>query len=301
MYKVIAIDPRPASKEAMIELLKSNAPVWGIEFTLPSLEQYIEFNLDGQHVEGGNGKTAIELAAEIPLPLTGDTTFSVVRPDADALGAIAVLMIRTKKWREGQNLSDEMRERIDLISKYDKFAMGPWSPQPLTSRELSEDQKIFKSISACCLDHKLSIEDRIARVQKWIVEGDFGGFESYQGKVLSEMDKANAESAIRKEDGIAIIKSRNIGATSLGYAIAPIVVVRNDAFQFQGGEPHVKYTICQWQEGYVDLPAIIKELNEIEKSNGTWGGSKTICGSPQGVSSSVILEQVVDIVKRHKR
>jgi hypothetical protein len=310
-YKVIQIDPRPASKEAMIDLLKGNAPVWGVEFTLLALSQYIEFNLDGQHVEGGSGKAAIELAA-ISLPPAKATTLAVVRPDADALGAIAVLNITAERWDKGEEgYPPEMIDRIDLIAKFDKFAMGPWVPQPLESRELSEDQKIFKSISACCLDFKASLEDRIARVEKWLVSGDFSGFESYQGKVISELDQAISESKVQENDGVAIVESRNIGATSIGYAVAPIVIIRNDAFRFQGGEPHVKYTICQWREGYINFDALKVKLNSIEEAKAVirnlvgdleevrayWGGSKTILGSPQGVSSTLTLEQVEQAVR----
>jgi hypothetical protein len=296
MYKVIQIDPRPQSREAMIELLKKSAPVWGIEFTLPALAEYIEFNIDGQHIESGNGKAAIELAA-VSLPPAPHVTMAVVRPDADALGAIAVLNQQAELWDKGENFSPDMGERIDLIARFDKFAVGPWSPQPLDSRELSEDQKVFKSISACCLDFKLPIEDRIARVEKWVTGGDFSGFESYQGKVISELDQANSESKVQEIDGIAIVESRNIGATGIGYAVAPIVIVRNDAFRFQGGEPHVKYTICQWKEGYVNFDSLKVKLNEIESG---WGGSKTIIGSPQGISSTLTMGQVGQAVQNCK-
>ena len=300
-YNVIQIDPRPASKDAMIELLKKNSPVVGIEFTLPALAQYIESNIDGQHISG-DGKSAIELAVEVELPAKG-TTLGVVRPDADALGAIAVLNLRREEEESGfdrisigiGSVTDSISKRVRLIAEHDKFSQGPWEKG---SSNLSEDQLVFRGLSAIALDHKLSLDDRISRVEKWLCTEDCPGLGLSQEDVLEARAKAKKESTIQVIDGISVIESRNIGATELGYQKSPII--RNDAFRFQGGESHVKYTICQWKEGYINLPAIVKGLNEIEACGGTWGGSKTIAGSPQGVSSSLLMDKLVSIVKSHK-
>jgi hypothetical protein len=58
----------------------------------------------------------------------------------------------------------------------------------------------------------------------------------------------------------------------------------------------VKDTIAQAELGWVDLPAVQAELAALEPG---WGGSPTIIGSPQGVSSSLTLEQVTDVIARH--
>lgn len=62
---------------------------------------------------------------------------------------------------------------------------------------------------------------------------------------------------------------------------------------------HIKYTVCQFQAGYVDLKSVISDLNAIEQSGGTWGGSPTIAGSPQGISSTIDLSMIIQIVKKH--
>ena len=75
----------------------------------------------------------------------------------------------------------------------------------------------------------------------------------------------------------------------IGYSQAPIVVAINPEFRFQGGEPHRKITICQYQDGYINLKKVVENLNLIEPG---WGGSATICGSPQGKASIVSESQL---------
>lgn len=296
-YNVILIDPRPASKEAMIELLKNNAPVVGVEFTLPALSQYIDANIDGQHIAGGNGKSAIELAVEVELPARG-TTLAIVRPDADALGAIAVLNCRREDELGHIGDMDNIYGRVPLIAEHDKFSQGSWSG---SQRDFTEDDLTFAALGAIAAKHTLPIATRVQLFEDYLCTEDCVGLESARHQILDEREKCANESNVSIENGIAVVESHHRGATELGYQYAPVVVIRNDAFRFPGVDgAHVKYTVCQWQEGYVDFSSLIKDLNEVEESGGTWGGSKTIAGSPQGVSSSLNMDQVASLVKSHK-
>lgn len=97
---------------------------------------------------------------------------------------------------------------------------------------------------------------------------------------------------------IAVVVSSHRAATSVGYSLAPVVVAFNPAFKLGGGEPHAKFTVCQFTGGYVDLKAAAAELSELESG---WGGSPTIIGSPQGVGSRLTTDEVVSVVKKHIR
>jgi len=79
-------------------------------------------------------------------------------------------------------------------------------------------------------------------------------------------------------------------------SLAPIVIAFNPAFRFQGGEPTRKFTVAQYKLGYVNLREVLRDLSELEPG---WGGSPTIGGSPQGVSSKLSLEEVVEVVSCH--
>ena len=100
----------------------------------------------------------------------------------------------------------------------------------------------------------------------------------------------------REINRVAVVKTTHRAATMVGYSLAPVVVALNPEFRFQGGEAHAKHTICQYQAGYVDLVAVKDDLAAIEPG---WGGSPTIIGSPQGISSKLTIDEVVAVVLRH--
>ena len=60
---------------------------------------------------------------------------------------------------------------------------------------------------------------------------------------------------------------------------------------------HKKFTVCRYDSHVpCDLPAALAELQSLEEG---WGGRGDIFGSPQGVSSKLSLEQVLEVVKKH--
>ena len=83
---------------------------------------------------------------------------------------------------------------------------------------------------------------------------------------------------------------------SAAYAVAPVVVAVNESFSFNGGPAHRKVTACQARPGLVDLKAVFAALGETEPG---WGGSPTIGGSPQGVSSVIPTDEIVKVVEEH--
>lgn len=292
-HSIIVIDPRPTNEKTMIDLLQYHHPVIGIEITHQPFLPYLFRNVDGQHFGDDHNKTAIEIMAYDTPNLPTGLTFALLRPDADAVGAIAAYEILV--WDD--HTLDDIKDRVDFIAQYDKFAQGEWpGVRPVS---LSALQLEFKAISVIASNFKLPIENRVALLKQYLLTGNCDGLQTARDQALASFNAAKDQSKIYVEKGIANIESRHIGATEVGYHYAPVLVIMNDAFRFNGGEPHTKYTICQYEEGHVDMPAIIKDLNEIEISGGTWGGSKTIAGSPQGVSSSVDFLTVSKIVESH--
>lgn len=296
--KILTIDPRPASKDAMITLLQESHPVYGIEFTLPALLPYVSINIDGQHNEEG-GRAAIEIALNCDLP-PRDATYAVVRPDVDALGAIAVLEMRCNNVSPDE-MGEGILDRIAFVAKYDAFAFGEWpGVRPVESLG-SDESLLFGALNSICMNHKMSIDERVSLVSEWLSTGSLSMLPEAIERVRVEKEKCIADAQVISQIGnVVALSAHFLGATEVGYCRAPVVLAKNDAFSFPGVDgKHLKYTICQFQAGkYVDLPASVKALNEIE-SAGMWGGSPSIIGSPQGVSSSLSVEQVVEIVQRH--
>jgi len=331
MYKFAQFDPRPisAATEANDGVFAQGA-VLGIEVTVPGLAERCHLgNIDPQHTDGDD-VAAIEVALEIKLP-TGNAILATIRADLDSMGAMAVLAIREDyEWARtvdpnspiGQiclygsppfERGSEEMDRLEMVAQADRFAKGGWPgrrPLPTTSNPWPEEEASAESyrplaaIAACLADFKVAIAERVAAMVRWLLSGN----EPEEYREWVEAERVEMISAI--EDGtisvhevadgrVAAVASTHRAATMVGYSIAPVVVALNPEFRFQGGEPHCKFTICQFEVGYVDLRAAFGELNELEQAEGNWGGSPTIGGSPQGVSSILTIEQVVEVIEQH--
>ena len=306
-YRYAILDPRPAGKEQN-EAIFASGPVWGIEVTVPALAERCVVNIDPQHSGGDAGRAAIEEALSIELFPPEGVTLATIRADLDSIGAMAVLSLRA----QGVSFEKETLRRIRRIAEADTFARGEWpGPRPLPSREHpwpeydsegdTEGAQSLAAIAAAVSDFRVPIEERVALMERWLISGEEPP--AYRDKVQRERQEMidaleRGDIAIRKEaEGkIAVVESTHRAAMALGYSVAPVVVALNPAFRFQGGEPIRKFTIAQYREGYVNLRAVIEELNELEPG---WGGSAAIAGSPQGVSSQLSVEQVVEIVRKH--
>ena len=112
------------------------------------------------------------------------------------------------------------------------------------------------------------------------------------------MIQALADDSIKysENNGVAVVESSHRAAMMVGYSLAPVVVALNPEFGF-GASPKVKkFTVAQYKTGYVDLQSVSADLSELESG---WGGSPTIGGSPQGVSSQLTIQQVFAVVEKH--
>ena len=303
VYEFGLLDPRtiPAAREANEKLFASaKNGVLGIEMTLPEyVDKCTLGNIDPQHTDGDITTAAIDIAVHMPVP--GDEALMVtVRPDIDAFGAMALLNLRQK----GLDLNDEILSRVKAISISDTFANGDWEPKPLPTREnpwAGVKNEGLSAIAAAVMDFKLPVNQRIALIEKWLETGEEP--ESYRERVnkdrndLVEMlERGDITYRVEHSGKLSLVTSTNIAGTTVGYSMAPVTAVTNPAFSFQGNPPVVKHTVCQYKLGYVDLSAVMNELNDIEPG---WGGSPTIIGSPQGMSSKITQEQLSEIIGRH--
>ncbi len=310
MVKILLIDPRPASYEAMASLLRENSPVWGVEFTLPKLAPLLAGNIDGQHSADAPGRAAIELAAwgDLPQEIYSGTTYAIVRPDPDALGAIAVQQLRNYYLHAyGEDLLPSpanavLRQRITYITEQDAFQFGGWQcPADPQVVFFGTERDLFAALTLICTDRALPIEERYQRIQDWLNEGQCEGLDVALAQVQREKQATWEDSEILLHQGnLIVLRAHTLGATQLAYCYAPVAVIANDQFRFPGTPgTHLKYTICQFQSGrYADLVGAARALNELEQSGGSWGGSPAIIGSPQGVSSTLTVEQVVEVVQQ---
>ncbi len=302
MFKFGILDPRPVGTEANALLVGPNT--FGVEVTIPALAaQCCLGNLDPQHSGQNADQAAIEAALTVELPVEGSTLVTV-RADLDSIGAMALLEIRS---RNGQ-FSAAAVARILRVAAADKFARGHWAgvkPLPTTENPWPEknasasDTRELAAIAAAVADFKVAIADRVAWMEKWLLTGEEPcAYRAQVDKERSDMIAALESGAIthRTEGKIAVVVSTHRAATMVGYSLAPVVVALNREFSFQGGPKHSKFTVSQYEAGYLDLKAAFTELSALEAG---WGGSPTIGGSPQGINSTLKIEQVVEIVSKH--
>ena len=263
------------------------------------------------------------------LPPEG-STLATVRPDLDSVGVMAVLSLLAR----GESL-EPAKERIAAITASDKFAKGGWpGPRPLPSTENPwpeeaasvECSRELAAISAAVADFKVPLAVRVAMMQTWIMTGEEPvGYRDKVETERAEMIRALKAGEIKFSPAgtswcqvcgdisqgeccspwaggelytaqIAVVESAHRAATMVGYLLAPVVIAFNPVFRVGSGEPHLKYTVCQFAGGYVDLKATLAELSQLEEG---WGGSSTIIGSPQGVASTLTTKQVVEVVVKH--
>ncbi|MDO8183931.1 MAG: hypothetical protein Q7T49_03040 [bacterium] len=321
MYQFALFDPRPQGVEANDKVFAD--PVYGIEVTVPALAKRCAFNLDPQHSGGDANRAAIEDALMTELPAEG-STLATVRADLDAVGSMAIFNLRAK----GESLESAM-ERIALVVAADKFARGGYSgPKRLPTRSnpwdessaTAESSRPLATIAAAIMDFKVPLAGRVSTMEKWLLTGEepkqyrdfvekerldmITALETGQIKV-KVVEVTGAEEGLDHEDPfcthphvrtIAVVESTHRAATSVGYSLAPVVVAVNPAFKQGPSEPYKKFTICQFAGGFADIKSALVELATLETG---WGGSPTIGGSPQGVNSTLTVEQVVEVVARH--
>lgn len=304
MYQFTTLDPRniPAATEANDKVFAN--PVYGIEVTVPALAKRCTFNLDPQHTGGDANRAAIEDALTAELPSEG-STLATVRADLDAIGTMAIFNLRTK----GESLESAM-DRINMVAIADKFARGGYSgPKPLPTRSnpwdessaTAESSRPLAAIAAAIMDFKVPMADRVSTMERWLLTGDEPAqyrtqVEKERLDMITAMETGQIKYETRSDNRIAVVESTHRAATSVGYSLAPVVVALNPSFKQGPSEPYKKFTICAFEAKFADIKSALAELATLEAG---WGGSPTIGGSPQGVSSVLTIDQVVEVVAKH--
>lgn len=295
MYNFKLISPRSQDKEQNEKIFTSDAKVYGIEVTLPQYAARCVVNIDPQHTGGNVNLAAIEESLRMPCPPDGSTLVTV-RPDPDSVGTMALFNIRNSG---GEIQKEQLMSRVRLIAESDKFSQScSWEEWKSKSRDETLELE-NEGIGAICSDFKVPLEERVTRIENWLLTGNCIGLSEAKERIKKEKAEAAAQSKVHifyspyLQREIAVVISSHRGATTLGYTRAPVVICVNKKFRFNGGPEHLKYTICQFKEGYINLPELTKKICQEEDK---WGGSPTIIGSPQGEPSQLTLGRIMSIV-----
>lgn len=336
MYRFLMLDPRntPAAAEANEKIFVAG-PVYGVEVTVPALAKRCAFNLDPQHNTGGDAnRAAIEDSLTIELPAEGSALVTV-RADLDAVGTMSIFNLRAK----GESLKPAMERIAMVATADKFARGGWTGPKPLPTWDnpwpeesaTAESSRPLAAIAAAVMDFKVLLADRVSTMERWLLTGD----EPAQYRAQVEKERCdmiialengdiktrtlyfkiciacgarevrdpdifpgcpNCQSGVRMTPAIAVVESTYRAATSVGYSLAPVVVAFNPSFKQGPSGPYKKFTICAFEAKFVDIKSALAELAMLEPG---WGGSSTIGGSPQGVNSTLTVDQVVAVVEKH--
>lgn len=292
MYTYITLNPRATSADVPANTL-------GVEVTARHLAEACSLgNIDPQHLGKDVSTAAIEAAMTWPLPSKG-ATLATVRADADSLGAMAVLSLRAK----GLPID---AARLKLIADADKETSGPWpGPRPAPAPEdLVGSATPVMHLAA---DYARPLPARVEALAAWLLDADESAaapeeIGEYAARALDEAREALAGLQAIEHDPVAVVVGNHRLAFAIGYRHAPIVVATNPEFRFSGGEPHLKHTVARWNSTTLpgmDWNGLVDRLNAADPAvteTARWGGSTSIVGSPQGISSGLTTEDVADIV-----
>lgn len=301
MYRFVLLDPRPCEEaERFNAAIFASGPVLGIEVTVPALvSRCVLGNIDPQHTGGDATRAAIEDALSINLPPEG-TVFATIRPDLDSFGSMALLALRA----EGVVLSNETLTRVARVAKSDTFARGAWpgqQPLPDLLDPWKGENLEFAAMMTMLLDHRLDVAERVRMTREWFLSGTVPETyrEEAEHKRLELVQSFSDEATITRvvaEGKIAVVESPHREASRVGYSLAPVVVAATSNARFQGKGPFRKFSVMQYDESHIDMAGVLLELSEMEPG---WGGSSTLVSSPQGVSSQISLETVLEVAVKH--
>lgn len=271
---------------------------FGIEVTDPSLARMCtDGSLDPQHGAGSStcAPAAIEAAALIALPRFGSMLVTI-RPDCDAIGAMALLA-----WRAfGLGVDVNMQERIARIGAMDRHDRGPWpGPRPLPRSEAdSRDDWPGEELTALAVavsDKALSTLSRVQLASRWLASGEVpqNARATIMARRASQIEalESGRITLRRISAKIAAIQTTDPGALAIAYCLAPFVIATNPNYCFVSGLRGVKHTVAHW--GGDGLSAFREKIGELEPG---WGGSSGIVGSPQFEASQLDADAVANLL-----
>lgn len=240
-------------------------------------------------------------------------------PDSDTLVAMCLIKIEAEQIYY-HNLYD-VEAIVHEISAIDR--LGALSAVNSNNGSRYVDDPDIKAIIALSGSRTMSLEQQINEVVQILTVQEISEAAS---KAVEESDKlfaaAKAASKVTLLDnGIVLVESSHHAATRIGYEHGDVLICLNKKMKKDFKNPEAgtyrKFTVCKRDE---NVQAVINfdRLNELEEAvqvkmleyetdgeivkeeqevAATWGGRSTVGGSPQGVDSTLTVEQVFSCIK----
>lgn len=279
----------------------------GIEITDPDLAIHCSLNIDPQHDNNiVNNITSLEylynsrsIISDI-CKIFEKIAFITIKPDLDSIATICLIELL---------LIDEFKLDNNLVLKLKSLANSDRHGR-LNYKKKQEDYFNFGkrfniygipvSLINMISDFKLELDKKIDYMKQYLFTSTFDVIEKYTSlnKKKDKKNKFNLTTIIPSK--LVFVKSYNRGAISHGYKKAPVVIAKNNSFNFGfGDEKKVgkKITIAQFEaDKYIDLNKLKDDLNKLESG---WGGSNCIIGSPQTNPCKLSDDIIIDLTSKY--
>ena len=176
-YRNALLNPAETREAERANSAHLGALTLGIEVTLPRLAARCGLgNIDPQHgTRARDGAVAaIEACLDASLPPPG-AVLVTIRPDLDALGAMALLTLRATAWSAIPQ-ARPLLDRVARVARADRFDMGHWPgprPMPASFEDLLDDGsgREIPVLSAVVADCRVPLEARVRAAGRWLVRG----------------------------------------------------------------------------------------------------------------------------------
>ena len=274
----------------------------GIEVTIPKLAAKCGLGNIDHHREGDNSDTPSACEQALNWPYVDCNVIGVLA-DPDTLTAMAVLWAKVFSVESyacfysqngyypeesGYEVDEELVKKIGLIDR----------KGPASKPDLLLDPRV-KYIRAIAAQRGMDLSDQVYKIMlmlcgKELTADDLKIIEAEELKLID----AEKASKVKMVGDIVIVESPHSMATQIGYKYGDVLICINNTFPKDFKDlskgTYRKITLCK-RDDYVPYNINFSKLNSLE--NG-WGGRPTIGGSPQGVDSTLTIEQILSCIEK---
>lgn len=295
-----------------------------MELNVKGLNEFCDLIIDPQHTDGNSDICCAKEVALHAKELLGeyvgkDVVIVSPRLDVDSIAA----MLLAEKFLNGGSV--ECTPYIEEINAHDTYKKGKWEKPILTVSDIAllnnknrnvEDEQYLREKLALIFNPNDKMKAMASSIKTFVDysnEASMTNFmesrknvrafmasgqvdqkilDSYAATQNSNIDKImSGEVKIEYQYGGVHIETKLLGMTDLVYAGAPAGTIYNPVMG--------KWTICQFEEGYLQVVSsqksgkpTLKVAEELSQKEPGWGGSTTICGSPMGNASVLKPEEI---------
>ena len=246
-----------------------------------------------------SGAEPLADALTMPVPDPG-TLLAITKTSPTLIGMLAVLDVRA----QGIHVDPK---RFTILSQAAARSRAAWQPQPIPvpTAELEAPADDADRLLAFLRDRAYSVHRASRLLSAWLAGhpealpddalAAWGDFVS-----ASKHDLARAclgdTLQLRLHDAVAAVETNHPAGIEAAHRLRPVAVATAFAYHTTEHAPHRRHTISWRLPNLLDRNRLRLALDDDEPG---WSGTDTLLGSPRGINSSLLHDDVVRAVLKH--